>query len=171
MLLPCELANPLIRYKGAKIASGGMIPTLRIGELVIVNRGYYTDEPPLRGDLVLFTPENSERDRILRIIGLPGDTVELRDTQLFLNGEAYSEDYAQYNGGGNEQKNFGPEKIPPGHLFLLGDNRNHSEDSRLWAEPFLSIDRLKGKVVYIYWSPDNIERVGTSLILPDRKES
>ena len=157
------IKSRIIGYEAFKIPAGSMIPTLRVGDYILVTRTYYESNSPQRGEIVVFSrPEDPDTNLVKRIIGLPGDVVELRGTQLFINSEPYPEAYARYVYGGIEQGSFGPVTVPGGHLFLLGDNRDNSRDSRFWSVPFLPIDRLKGKVLYIYFSLDDLKRIGTN---------
>lgn len=167
-----------------KIPSGSMIPTLRIGDHILVSKlsygvrlpfttnSAYVFSQPQRGDIVVFTrpdedvtplEDESEINIIKRVVGLPGDTVEVRDTKLYINNQPIDEEYARWEEGGIREGNFGPERVPEGHVFLLGDNRDHSRDSRFWQQPFLPIERVKGRAMIIYWSWDNLGRIGTIL--------
>lgn len=164
-----------------QIPSSSMVPTLQIGDRILVNKLSYglrlpfvTNsvaqwDMPSRGDVVVFTrpdeigteQDESSINYIKRVIGLPGDTVEVKGNHLYINNELYPESYARYNKGGLMQANFGPEKVPEGHIFLLGDNRDDSKDSRFWQEPFLDARRVKGRAFLIYWSFDSFSRIGT----------
>ena len=166
-----------------KIPSGSMIPTLQIGDHILVSKfaygfrflGFthtlYQYAEPHRGDIVVFTrpdeentPEDeSEINIIKRVVGLPGDTVEVKGTQVYINGEPLDERYARWQEGGIREGNFGPDTVPEGHIFLMGDNRDHSKDSRFWLNPFLELSRVKGRALIIYWSWDSLSRIGTIL--------
>lgn len=155
-----------------KIPSGSMRPTLIEGDHILVSKLSYgfrlpfvtkmiwEFSQPQRGDVVVFTrpdedgtlEDESDINIIKRIVGLPGDTVEVRDAKLFINNQYYQEPYARWIEGGIREGNFGPQKIPAGHVLLLGDNRDHSRDSRFWQNPFLDIKRIKGRALIIYWS-------------------
>ena len=163
-----------------RIPSGSMIPTLMIGDHILVSKFSYglrlpfiTDtlyrySAPQRGDIVVFTRpddamtlENEDDINIIkRVIGLPGDTVEVKGTTVYINNEAVSEPYARWDQGGILDGNFGPQKVPAGHIFLMGDNRDHSKDSRLWSYPFLELKRVKGRALIIYWSWESLGRIG-----------
>lgn len=157
-----------------KIPSGSMIPTLKIGDHILVSKlsygvripfmkeTLYQFAEPKRGDIVVFTRADDETgvNIIKRVVGLPGDTVEVRDTRVFINNQLYPEEYARWEEGGIREGMFGPERIPEGHIFLLGDNRDHSRDSRFWPNPFLPIERVKGRAMVIYWSWDDLSRIG-----------
>lgn len=166
-----------------KIPSLSMFPTLKVGDHILVNKLSYGLRAPLvkdslflfdtpeRGDIVVFTrpdePQTTEDESsinlIKRVVGLPGETVELRGTQLFIDGKPLDEPYVRYEEHGIPDGYFGPQRIPDGHVFLLGDNRDHSKDSRFWREPFLDLRLIKGRAFIIYWSWDSLGRIGTVL--------
>ena len=118
-----------------------------------------------RTDVIVFKfPEEPERDFIKRVIGLPGETLELRNQTIFINGAPLVEPYAHYlfppaaEGDGNAldlRRHYGPVTVPPGHYFMMGDNRDDSEDSRYWG--FLPASYVKGRALFIYWSFDTPE--------------
>ena len=143
--------------KTYRTASMSMQPTLVKGDLFIVNRKYYQNNKPTRKDVVLFPfPLDPNKDFIMRVIGLSGDKIEIQNNQVFINDLPFEENYVFSDDNvdiesiPNVQKNFGPIMVPEQKLFVLGDNRNHSFDSRFWG--FLDISDLKGKATYIYWS-------------------
>jgi signal peptidase I len=164
-----------------KIPSGSMIPTLRIGDHILVSKltfGFrvaFVDElifqyaMPKHRDIVVFTRPNdpdtyideSEDNIIKRVIGLPGDEIEINGNRLYVNKILQDEPYARWERGGDPIGNFGPATVPDGHILVLGDNRDHSRDSRFWRNPFLPIERLKGRALFVYWSWDNLDRIGT----------
>lgn len=167
-----------------KIPSGSMIPTLRIGDHILVGKlsyglrlpfmasTVYDYAEPKRGDIVVFTrpddPATQDEDDssiniIKRVVGLPGEEVEVVGTKVIINGKPLEEPYAIWDEGG--VKSWGPEKIPAGHVLLLGDNRDHSKDSRYWTDPFLDIKRIKGRAMIIYWTWDTSRfgRIGSIL--------
>ena len=163
-----------------KIPSGSMKPTLQIGDHLLVSKLSYGIRLPLmtntvyqystpkRGDIVVFTrpddpmtPEDdSSINLIKRVIGLPGDVVELQGTTLRINNQIYPEPYARYEDGGIQGGDFGPVTIPTDHVLMLGDNRDHSKDSRFWTDPFLPIARIKGRALILYWSKAGLDRIG-----------
>ncbi|MBM7854369.1 signal peptidase I [Desulfohalotomaculum tongense] len=138
------------------IPSGSMEPTLMINDRIIVSKiSYYFDEPK-RGDIVVFKyPRDPSRNFVKRLIGEPGDTVELRDSKLYINGKLVPEDYLP---AGIRYGNYGPVKVPAGHYLMLGDNRNNSEDSRYWG--FLPENLIIGKAVLIYWPVNRLGLAG-----------
>ena len=159
-----------------KIPTGSMQPNLLIGDHLLVNKVIYSPSAlPLedrilakkaiqRGHVVVFKfPEDPTRDFIKRVIGLPGETVEIKDKTVFINGQALVEPYAHFEepplrhddpeyGLRNEgaRDNWGPEVVPAGQLFVMGDNRDNSRDSRFWG--FLPRDQVKGRAFLVYWS-------------------
>lgn len=167
-----------------KIPSGSMQPTLQIGDHILVCKFSYGLRLPLidttivqyatphRGDIVVFTRpddpmtpnDESDINIIKRVIGLPGETVEVRGRTVFINGKELYEPYARWEEGGILEGNFRAQTVPPGHILLLGDNRDHSRDSRFWTDsPFLDLSRVKGRALIIYWSWYDLARIGTIL--------
>lgn len=157
-----------------KIPSASMVPTLRIGDHILVSKlsygirlpllskAVYQFAEPRRGDIVVFTRDDDPDTNIIkRVAAVPGDLVEVRNTKLLINNQLQYEPYARYELNGI--KNFGPERVPAGHVFMLGDNRDHSRDSRFWDDtPWLSIENIKGRALIIYWSfdPSWRDRIG-----------
>ena len=107
--------------------------------------------------IVFIYPVDKSKDFIKRVIGLPGDKVEMKGQKIYINGKLFDDKYGVYSrspsSGGDmnrEGLDFGPVTVPPGHLFVMGDNRDHSYDSRFWG--FVPLDAVKGKAFIIYWS-------------------
>ncbi len=139
------------------IPSGSMLPTLRIGDYVLVCKFWYWLRPIARGDILVFKyPRDESRDFIKRVIGLPGDTLAIRGRQVFINGKPLRQPYAVFNNQlpaslrAMERAPLGPIVIPPNHYFLMGDNRDDSLDSRAWG--LLRRSEVLGKAVLIYYS-------------------
>ncbi|GAB4264089.1 signal peptidase I [Thermincola ferriacetica] len=129
------------------IPSGSMEPTLQPGDRIIVNKFLYRFKEPARGDIIVFKyPRNPKRDFIKRVIGLPGETVEIRDSVLYINGKKVDQPYLPK---GLRYGSYGPVKVPEGSYFMMGDNRNNSEDSRVWGT--LPRENIVGKAMLIYW--------------------
>lgn len=158
-----------------KIPTGSMENNLLIGDHLLVNKfvfgpsatGLENAVLPLgtisRGDVVVFKyPEEPERDFIKRVIGLPGETIELRQKKVYVNGQPLDEPYVHFlepPGSGTSiheftsldvRERFGPVTVPANQYFVMGDNRDNSQDSRYWG--FLPRDYVKGKALLIYWS-------------------
>ena len=169
-----------------KIPSGSMKPTLQIGDHILVTKFNYGVRIPLirstlipigkptRGDIVVFIyPEDRSKDFIKRLIGLPGDTIEIRDKQILLNGLPWSDangvyvDNLMIPGNVQPRDNFGPVTVPQDSIFVMGDNRDESYDSRFWG--FVPMKDVLGKALIIYWSWNRedsnvrLRRIGTIL--------
>ena len=142
------------------IPSGSMEPTLEINDRLVVEKISYHLNPPGRGDIIVFWPPeslfepNKRRDAFIkRVIGLPGDTVEVADGTVFVNGDALEEDYIK----AEPDYTWGPETVPPEAYLVLGDNRNSSYDSHAWeTESFVPADNIIGKAVVRFWPPGRI---------------
>lgn len=129
-----------------RIDGSSMEPTLHDGEYVIINRIVYKLHPPERGDVIVFR-RDGRRDYIKRVMGLPGETLEIRQGQVFVNGQPIPESYLKERGAYSME----PRTIGPDEYFVLGDNRNNSSDSHNWGTvPFGAID---GKAWVVYWPP------------------
>jgi len=158
-----------------KIPSGSMEPTLLVGDHILVNKFLYGVKIPFtnatlipisepeRGDVIVFIyPVDTSKDFIKRVIGLPGDTLKIVGDEIIINGKKYEDDkgfYSKQRGdSGRELKKtvFGPITVPEDQLFVMGDNRNHSYDSRFWG--FVPVSSVKGKAFIIYWSWPHWER-------------
>jgi signal peptidase I len=150
-----------------KIPSGSMLETLQIGDHILVNKFIYgikipfTDgqilipiKEPQRGDIVVFKyPEDPSKDFIKRVVAVAGDTVSIADKQLYVNGEPVTDEpYAMYSRYPTHVDNMRPVKVPENKLFVMGDNRDNSHDSRFWG--FVDLSSVKGKAFMIYWSWD-----------------
>lgn len=154
-----------------KIPSGSMIPTLLIGDHILVNKFIYGIEIPFtdkkilifrkphRGDIIVFKyPENPKKDFIKRVVAIGGDVIEEKDKAIYLNGQRVIEPYAYHYdkyvrpNGFDPRDNFGPLVVPEGKVFVMGDNRDQSYDSRYWG--FVDLKDIRGKALIIYWSWD-----------------
>ncbi len=152
-----------------KIPSGSMLPTLQIGDHLLVNKFIYglrmpvvggrlfSFSEPVSGDVIVFVyPEDRSKDFIKRVKAVAGDRVELRNKVLLVNGSPVTDDHAFYRPGASRNRsprdNFGPITVPEGHVFVLGDNRDHSHDSRFWGT--VPVDDILGKAFVLYWSWD-----------------
>ncbi|MDR3332269.1 MAG: signal peptidase I [Synergistaceae bacterium] len=135
------------------IPSGSMIPTLEPGDRVLVLKFWYSlpNVSPKRGQIVVFKyPVDPERDFVKRLIGLPGDTIEIKEGRVFVNSREIAEPYVQHP----DNFSMGPELVPEKNYFCLGDNRANSQDSRFWG--FVKEDFMRGPAVIRYWPPSRI---------------
>ncbi|MGB9672773.1 MAG: signal peptidase I [Anaerolineales bacterium] len=132
-----------------RVESISMQPTLKAGYYVIVNRLAYKIGKPNRGDIIIFRypPDPQREPYIKRVIGLPGDTVQIQAGKVYVNGEQLIEPYIAA-----APDYEGTWKVPEGNLFVLGDNRNRSSDSHSWG--MVPLDNVIGKALVVYWPPD-----------------
>ena len=155
-----------------KIPSGSMKDTLQIGDHILANKFIYgvklpyfnitiiPYKKPQRGDIVIFKfPQDPKKDFIKRTIGVQGDIIEIRNKEVYVNKKRLEHDYAIYTDfhiipeSMQPRDNLGPITVPENSLFVMGDNRDHSYDSRFWG--FVDLKDVKGKAFIIYWSWDN----------------
>lgn len=143
------LINKFLIFK-AYIPSGSMIPTLNPGDRILATRVY---EPSnlKRGDIVIFKSNELHEDLIKRLIGLPGDKIELKGTNVFVNGKKIYEPYVK-----NNMDFEGSYNVPKGKYFFLGDNRSDSYDSRFWKQTYISGNNIIGKAQFRIWPLNNI---------------
>ncbi len=155
-----------------KIPSGSMQETLQIGDHILVNKFIYGIKVPFldktlipvtnpeREDIIVFRyPEDPSKDYIKRVIGVSGDSVEIRNKKVYVNGQPLNGEYAVFKDphvrspGLDPRDNLPVFKVPPESLFVMGDNRDNSHDSRYWG--FVSLDEVRGEAFMIYWSWDS----------------
>jgi len=161
-----------------RIPTGSMENTLLVGDFLFVNKLVYGSEidigvqghrliyyrfpairQPQRGDVIVFRyPDDPSRDFIKRCVAVEGQTVEIRDKVLYVDGKAQVEPYIIHSDDRilpkevSARDNFGPTVVPKGHIFMMGDNRDNSHDSRFWGP--LALNLIKGKAMILYWSWD-----------------
>lgn len=145
-----------------KIPTSGMKPTLLVGDYIIADKSIRKLDQIERGDIIIFAyPKDPSKDYIKRIIGLPDDLIKIKNKALYINGILYEEEYVVHEDNRIFPRdkppyairdNFGPITVPENALFVLGDNRDSSNDSRFWG--FVDIYDLKGRATTIYWSVD-----------------
>ncbi len=155
-----------------KIPSGSMLPTLKIGDHLLVNKFIYGTKIPFsggkqvldwkainRGDIIVFRfPKDRSIDYIKRVIGLPGDRIQVKNKKVLVNNEAVDDPHAYFTSAtimsshAGPRDNFGPVTVPDGKVFVMGDNRDNSYDSRFWG--FVDKKDVLGKALIIYWSWD-----------------
>lgn len=134
----------------AVVTSGSMEKTIMTGERVVGNRLQYDFETPKRGDVILFKfPDDETKIYVKRIIGLPGETLRIKDGKVYINEstQPLSETYLQVVPTGD----YGPFQIPEGAYFMMGDNRNVSYDSRFWNNHFVQKDKILAKAAFGYY--------------------
>jgi signal peptidase I len=153
-----------------KIPSGSMIPTLLVGDYILVNRLAYGLRIPYykyifrwgevkRGDVIVFVfPEDPSKDFIKRVIALPGETIEIKRKKIYIDGREIEDKWGFFSDNyfGSPRDDFGPFQVPPEHVFVMGDNRDESNDSRFWGP--VNIQNIKGKAFVIYFSWDSYEK-------------
>lgn len=134
----------------AQIPSGSMENTIMTGDRVVGNRLSYLTKDSERYDVIIFKyPDDESQLFIKRIIGLPGETVEIHDGHIYIDGS--SEPLEDVETKEYMVGNYGPYTVPEGCYFVMGDNRNDSKDSRYWINPYVSKDKILGKAVFRYW--------------------
>lgn len=144
------------------IPSESMLPTLEIGDRLIIEKLSYYSHPPHRGDIVVFAPPPQLQEQgyqgdqafIKRVIGLPGDTIAVQDGRVFVNQQLLTEAYVA------EPPNYlmSPMVIPPAQLFMMGDNRNNSNDSHIWG--FLPRENIVGHACFRFWPLERFGGIG-----------
>ncbi len=134
------------------IPSGSMEPTLRIRDHIIVNKFGYRFWEPRRGDIMVFKyPLNPDKDFVKRLVGMPGERVEIKNGRLLIDGRQVDEKYLPR---GIRHPDFGPVVVPDNSYLMLGDNRNNSDDSRVWGP--LPKEYVIGKAMLVYWPLDRV---------------
>lgn len=155
-----------------KIPSGSMKDTLLIGDHILVNKfsygvrnpltgsAWFGESAPQPGDVIVFRyPQNPDQDFIKRVVGVAGDRVEIVDKKLYVNGSPYAVEGANFRDDSVKPRdegprdNFGPVTVPGHKVFVMGDNRDNSLDSRFWG--FVDLKAIKGKAFILYWSWDS----------------
>jgi signal peptidase I len=165
-----------------RVDGNSMMPNLQNGEMLLVNRNAYSSfdlnalvdwipgvelaeardispfSDPHRGDVIVFEPPvTSSKPYIKRIVGLPGETIEIRDGSVYIDGERLGEPYVQEGTTDCGQRNCGPLVVPEGHVYVLGDNRRNSSDSRVFGP--VAIDSILGKAWVTYWPINEFGRL------------
>ncbi|MGE5657891.1 MAG: signal peptidase I [Actinomycetota bacterium] len=150
------------------IPSGSMLPTLQINDRLIVDKLSYKFQDPQRGDIVVFSPtevlSKQYKDAFIkRIIGLPGDQVEVKNGRVYVNSQPLREEYIAEP----PQYNWGPEIVPQGQYLVLGDNRNNSYDSHFWG--FVPRGNIIGRAIVRFWPPDRVGEINHNPLYPGAK--
>lgn len=134
----------------ASVPSGSMMDTIPERSRIVAFRLSYLFSDPQRFDVVVFRyPGDNTTYYVKRIVGMPGDTLQIMAGTVYINGEAIYEEYVR--GEPSPFDNHGPFLVPEGAFFVLGDNRNNSDDSRRWQDPFVGQEKIVGRVVFSYF--------------------
>jgi len=137
------------------IPSGSMEPTLHVGDRILAYKLFYGIENVKRGDVIVFKyPLNPRKDFVKRVIGLPGDEIEIKDKKVYVNGKLLMESYVIHEDlreRGFPRDEYGPVQVPDNSLFVLGDNRDTSDDSRYWG--FVPAENIIARAFLVYWPP------------------
>lgn len=138
--------------QAAEIEDGpSMQPNLYIGYRMMTEKVSYRFHEPQRGDIVIAEQPDGQTNLVKRVIGLPGETIESRDGHTYINGELLDEPWVTYFGG----RYYPPTEIPEGQVFIIGDNRPNSHDSRAIGP--VPIDAIQGRVIFVYWPLDEFD--------------
>lgn len=147
--------------RSLKIPNGAMLPTFVPGDHIVVNKRAYGNATPRRGDVIVFnSPQDETKLFVKRVIGIPGDVIEVRNQAIYLNGTVLTESYIQHTDthiqATDVRDNLGPVTVPPDSYFVLGDNREDSLDSRFWG--YVPKGKILGKAEVIYFSIDHTSK-------------
>ncbi len=166
-----------------KIPSESMKPTLQKGDHILVSKFSYgfripfmrevlfSYSKPKRGDIVVFTrpdepgtlEDESAINIIKRVVAVEGERVAVHERKVYIDGVPIDEEYARWEENGSPEGEYSEDIVPPGHVFLMGDNRDHSKDSRFWSYHYLDTNLIKGRALIIYWSWYSMSRMGKIL--------
>ena len=155
-------------YDLLRVRSGSMQPTLRAGETILADMSHYRRHQPRRGELAIYlTPGSAKELSIKRILALAGERVLVRRGRAVVNGRAVDEPYAEFGDPGWSYNNTGTFIVPAGSVFVLGDNRANSKDSRVRSHGFVAVGDLAGRAMRIVWAVD-LSRLGRWIGTPSR---
>jgi signal peptidase I len=138
----------LFLAQATQVLGQSMEPTLHSSQRVVIEKVSYRLHGPRRGDIIVIDSDDQSEMLIKRVVGLPGETVQVKSGRVLINGEPLEEPWTTRQGGGS----FGPETVPPLHVFVLGDNRGASNDSRNFGP--VPIDDIVGQAWLSYWPPE-----------------
>lgn len=148
LLVAVVFAASHFLVQNVQVRGYSMLPTLQDGEYILVDTLSYRLHAPNRGDIIILHPPVApQEDYVKRVIGLPGDRVEVRSGTVYINGKALNESYIRMP----HTYSWGPGRVPRGDLFVLGDNRDASYDSHMWPTTYLSEKEVIGRAMLAYW--------------------
>lgn len=153
-VLPAFVIAVLINLflaQGTYVHGQSMEPNLHSDQRLIIEKVSYRLHGPQHGDIVVIRLDGFEIPLIKRVVGLPGETVEIRDNHVYIDGEPLAEGYLP----DMVQRNYGPVQVPPDHVFVMGDNRNASNDSRAFGA--VHLNQIAGRAWLSYWPPEDIQ--------------
>jgi len=131
----------------AVVPTASMASTIEVGDRLFANRMAYLFSSPERGDIIVFDGTDKDKLFVKRIIGLPGDIILIKDGLVYINDNPLIDDYTDVVINGS----FGPYEVPKDHYFMLGDNRNNSDDSRFWTNQYVHESNIRGKIFVKYY--------------------
>jgi signal peptidase I len=143
-----------------------MEPALIVGDHFVAAMGYYKNRRPERGDVIVFpNPKEPSKDLVRRVIGLEGEKLQIIQNKTYVNDQPANDPWGMFerkdlSGHLSFLENFGPVIVPKGSLFVLGDNRHNSQDSRFWG--VVDLNKVRGKALYLYWAKDK-NRIGREI--------
>jgi signal peptidase I len=158
-LLQWTVRNNIAR--AYKIPSSGMAPALLVGDRLIADMRSRKSQQLQRGDIIIFEfPKDPSKDFIKRVIGMEGEKVEIVKNKIYIDEKLLDDPWGHFMMPRSSIEDYGPIRVPEGSLFVMGDNRDNSQDSRFWG--FVKVEKVKGKALYLYWAK-NKSRIGMEL--------
>jgi signal peptidase I len=167
-LLSSVIISPLLSWiiknniaRTWKIPSSSMEPTLLVGDHLVADMRIYKSEKPKRGDIIIFEfPKDPSKNFIMRAIAIGEEKVGIIRNRIYINDKLIDDPWGHFSMPRSPIEDYAPVKVPPGCLFVMGDNRDNSRDSRFWG--FVNIEKVKGKALYLYWAKDKT-RIGMEI--------
>ena len=153
-------------FRAYRIPASSMEPALIVGDHFIATMGYYKSERPKRGDVIVFqNPKEPSKELVRRVIGLEGEKVQIIQDKIYVNDKLTNDPWGSFerrdlSGRLSFLESFGPVRVPIGSLFVLGDNRHNSQDSRFWG--LVDLNKVRGKALYLYWAKEK-SRIGMEI--------